>query len=128
MNDWQAYAQKARSKGVLAKELFVVRSTPIVSRERLLEGLPAHLEYQTRMEAEGRLVMAGPLSDPTGTATTGEGLIVYRAPDIATARALAEADPMHRDGLRSFVLCAWLLNEGALQFVVSLSRQHGAFS
>lgn len=128
MNDWQAYAEKARAKGALAKELFVVRSTPIAARERMLEGLPAHLEYQARMEAEGHLVLAGPLSDPTGTATTGEGLIVYRAPDIATARALAEADPMHRDGLRSFELRAWLLNEGGLQLVVSLSRQHVAFS
>ena len=128
MNDWQAYAEKARTKGVLAKELFIVRSTPIVARERMLEGLPAHLEYQARMEAEGHLVLAGPLSDPTGTATTGEGLIVYRASDIATARALAEADPMHRDGLRGFELRAWLLNEGGLQLVISLSRHNVAFS
>lgn len=44
---------------------------------------------------------------------SGSGLIVYVAPSLDAARALAEADPMHQAGQCRFTLQAWRLNEGA---------------
>ena len=49
-------------------------------------------------------------------------------PKIRYARALAEADPMHREGARTFTLRAWLVNEGSLTLTVGLSGHRAALS
>ncbi len=51
----------------------------------------------------------------------GVGMIVYRAESMEAARALAEADPMHSAGARSYTLRKWLVNEGSLTLSVGLS-------
>jgi len=53
----------------------------------------------------------------------GTGLIVYRAPSMAAARAIAEADPMHSTGTRRFTSRRWLIDEGSLQIDLKLSAQ-----
>ena len=53
----------------------------------------------------------------------GIGLIIYRAASFDEARALAEADPMHAQGARTYVLRRWLINEGSLSLSVALSAQ-----
>lgn len=123
MSKWEDYSNHARSKGVLAKQLFMVRSTPTVPLVQLAEQLPPHLAYQKTLEDEGTLVFAGPLSDPSGQEWSGEGLIVYRAGSIDEARRIADGDPMHAKGLRTYELRAWLLNEGSLNLSLSLSTQ-----
>lgn len=123
MTSFSEYKQIARSRGALAFEVFVVESTAIVEPASLQETLPAHLDYQKALEEQGALVFAGPLSDATGEAMSGGGLIVYRAASFEDARTLAEADPMHRDGKRSFTLRRWLINEGGLTVSMSLSGQ-----
>lgn len=56
----------------------------------------------------------------------GAGLIVYRAESLGAARKIAEADPMHRSGARSFTIRRCLVNEGSLNVSVRLStRQLG---
>ncbi len=128
MPSWKEYKETAKSRGALALELYVVHSTPNSDRDLLKATLPDHLDYQKALEAKGALVLAGPLSDETGEEMEGRGLIVYRAPSFADARALAEADPMHKAGARSFTLRRWLVNEGALNVTLSLSAQRGVFS
>jgi len=123
MPSFSEYKQIARSRGALAFEVFVAESTAIVEPESLQETLPAHLDYQKSLEARGALVFAGPLSDGTGEAMSGGGLIVYRAASFDEARALADADPMHRDGKRTFTLRRWLINEGSLTVSLALSGQ-----
>ena len=123
MTSFSEYTEIARSRGALAFGVFVVESTAIADPASLQETLPAHLDYQKSLEAQGSLVFAGPLSDTTGEAMSGGGLIVYRADSFERARALAEADPMHRDGKRSFTLRRWLINEGCLTVSLSLSGQ-----
>lgn len=123
MPSFSEYKQIARSRGALAFEVFVVESTATVEPAALQETLPAHLDYQRSLEEQGALVFAGPLSDAAGEAMSGGGLIVYRAESFEAARALAEADPMHREGKRSFTLRRWLINEGALTVSLSLSGQ-----
>lgn len=79
-----------------------------------MEALPAHLAYQAELENAGVLALAGPLSDTSGELMEGEGLIIYRAASLADACNLAEKDPMHLSGARSFTVRAWLVNEGIL--------------
>lgn len=123
MPRWDDYKAEARSRGALALELFVVRSVPAGDGAAVRAALPDHLAYQARLEAEGALVLAGPLSDESGENVEGMGMIVYRARSLAEARALAEGDPMHRTGARRFTLRRWLVNEGGLSLTVRLSGQ-----
>ncbi len=123
MTSFSEYKKIARSRGALAFEVYVVESTAVADPASLQESLPAHLDYQKSLEAKGALVFAGPLSDASGESMSGGGLIVYRAGSIEEATALAEADPMHRDGKRRFTLRRWLINEGSLTVSLSLSGQ-----
>lgn len=123
MPKWNEYVEQARDRGNLALELFTVESTPCASPAELKETLPEHLEYQNAQEAAGALVMAGPLSDDTGDLMEGAGLIVYRATSLEDARKIADADPMHAKGRRTYRLRRWLVNEGCLEFTVKLSQQ-----
>ncbi len=68
------------------------------------------------------MAFAGPMSDETGTFMQGIGLIIYRAESLAAARALADADPMHKSGERTYVLRRWLINEGS--FTLSVGAFH----
>lgn len=123
MPEWDSYKAEAKARGSLALELFVVHSTPAKAPEDLKANLPDHLAYQGKLEAEGALAFAGPMSDETGTQMQGIGLIIYRAPSFEAAKALAEADPMHLSGARSFTLRKWMINEGSLTLNVGLSHQ-----
>ncbi|MEM9319459.1 MAG: YciI family protein [Pseudomonadota bacterium] len=123
MPTWEDYKSDAKARGALAKELFVVRSTPAGDMDLVKATLPAHLAYQKDMEAAGRLVMAGPVSDATGEMMEAEGMIIYRAADLEAARAMADDDPMHKTGARRYDIRKWLVNEGSLSLTVSLSSQ-----
>jgi uncharacterized protein YciI len=120
---WDDYKEIVRSKGVLGKELFMIRTKPVVPREQLMEILGDHLAYQEKLEAEGILFVAGPLADEEGAEWSGEGLMVYAAESLAKAREIAEADPMHSTGRREFTIRPWLLNEGCLDIQVRLSKK-----
>ena len=123
MPDWDSYKAEAKARGSLALELYVVQSTPAKSPEELRSVLPDHLAYQREREAAGDLMFAGPLSDETGSQMEGMGMLVYRAASLDDARALAEADPMHRTGARTFTIRKWMINEGNLMLNIGLSAQ-----
>ncbi|ANB17863.1 YciI family protein [Dokdonella koreensis] len=64
---------------------------------RRLEARPAHLARLTALHEAGRLLLAGPFpaidaADPGPAGFTGS-LIVAEFPDLAAARAWADADP-----------------------------------
>ena len=121
MVSWADYKAQAVDRGALALELYVAQSTPTGSPENVKANLPQHLAYQAELERAGHLAFAGPMSDETGEHMQGVGMIVYRADSLEAARALANEDPMHKSGARSFVLRRWLINEGALTLQVGLS-------
>ncbi|MEO0502545.1 MAG: YciI family protein [Pseudomonadota bacterium] len=118
---WAEYKAQAKSRGALALELFVAHSTPVGAPEDIKATLPDHLAYQAELERAGSLAFAGPMSDETGQEMQGMGLIIYRADSLEAARALAEGDPMHKTGARSYVLRRWMINEGSLTVQVGLS-------
>lgn len=128
MPAWSDYKAEAKSRGALALELYAVESTPAGSPESVRDNLPAHLAYQGQMEAEGKLVLAGPLSDDTGREMQGTGLIIYRAESLEAATALTKADPMHLSGARNFRIRRWLVNEGSLNISVGLSGKSVSLS
>ncbi|MCT8161752.1 YciI family protein [Pseudoruegeria sp. SHC-113] len=123
MPAWDDYKAEAKSRGALAHELYAVVSTPTGDPAQVKANLPAHLAYQAKQEAAGHLFLAGPVSDESGALMEGMGLIIYQADSLEAARALAEADPMHASGARSFVLRRWLINEGGLTLSLRLSGQ-----
>ncbi len=125
---WADYKSEAKSRGALALELYVALSTPTKAPEDVKAFLPDHLAYQADLERAGKLAFAGPMSDDTGEHMQGVGLIIYRADSLEAARKLAEGDPMHKSGARSFVLRRWMINEGSLNLSVGLSTGTSALS
>lgn len=125
---WADYKSEAKSRGALALELYVAHSTPAKTPQDVKASLPEHLAYQADLEKQGKLVFAGPMSDETGDHMQGVGMIVYRADSLEAARALAEADPMHASGARSFTLRRWMINEGSFSVSVGLSTGAVGFS
>ncbi len=123
MPKWEEYKAHARERGALALELFVVESTASADGPPVPDVLPDHLAYQRDMEIEGNLAFAGPLSDLSGDLMEGTGMIVYRAESLDEARAMADGDPMHKTGARTYTLRRWLINEGNLSLSVGLSTK-----
>ncbi len=83
--------------------------------------LPEHLAHQIALEKEGVLFGAGPVSGEDGARK--HGMIIVRADSFAQARAIADRDPFHKAGLRSYSIDRWSLNEGSLTFTVNFSDQ-----
>lgn len=120
---WVDYKSDAKARGALALELYVAHSTPAKAPEDVKAALPDHLAYQATLERAGQLAFAGPMSDETGDHMQGMGLIIYRADSLDAARKLAQDDPMHQSGARSFTLRRWMINEGSLNLSVGLSTK-----
>ena len=120
---WADYKSDAKARGALALELYVAHSIPAKAPQDVKASLPDHLAYQATLEASGHLAFAGPMSDEGGDEMQGMGLIIYRADSLEAARALAENDPMHKSGARSFTLRRWMINEGSLTLSVGLSTK-----
>jgi uncharacterized protein YciI len=125
---WADYKKDAKSRGALALELYAAVSTPAQEPQDVKAVLPDHLAYQAGLERSGALAFAGPMSDETGDHMQGIGLIIYRADGLEAARALADDDPMHKSGARTYVLRRWMINEGSLTVSVGLSTNHATLT
>ena len=120
MSDTAARAQQMAAK-MLGKQLYVIHTIPVAPREKIAELLPQHLEHQVRLEKSGVMFAAGPLANEDGT--PGGGLIVIRADSFAAARAIADTDPLHKAGLRTYTLRRWTVNEGSYSLTINYSDQ-----
>ena len=77
------------------------------SLERRLAARPAHLDRLSALQAEGRLLLAGPFpaldsADPGPAGFTGS-LIVAEFDTLAAAQAWADADPYIATGVYASV-------------------------
>ena len=120
---WVDYKADAKKRGALALELYVAMSTPAKAPEEVKAVLSEHLAYQAELEGKGFLAFAGPMSDESGENMQGMGLIIYRAKSLEAARLLADNDPMHKAGARTYVMRRWMINEGSLNLSVGLSTK-----
>jgi uncharacterized protein YciI len=107
---------------MLGKKVWVVITRAAKSQDDLMKALPDHLHHQIRMEKSGAMFAAGPLR-PAGTEQPpgALGMFILRAASEAEARKLADADPMHSTGARTYDLYEWTMNEGRISISVDLS-------
>jgi uncharacterized protein len=115
-------------EGALGKLLYVSRSfvpDPPAGRPSATLVLE-HIRYLRGLEAEGVLYGAGGYLDEDDQRLP-ESLTIIRADNEAEASRIARADPLHRDGYRSFELRRWRVNLGSVGVRVSFSDQRYQF-
>jgi uncharacterized protein len=114
----------AKADGMLAKVVYVV-FTRAVDPAKAPKNVDAeavgkqHIAYQKKLEKDGIMFAAGPFSSNDIPA---QGLIMIRAGSEAEARAIADADPMHKLGLRTYSLGRWQIHEGTMSVRVNFSN------
>jgi uncharacterized protein len=119
--DWNNLIKDGRDRGFLVKTLYAVSTVPVNGLAPVLAVLDEHAAYQVKLEEEGTMFVAGPFSSIDETEWEGEGFFVYRAESREEAIRIAEADPMHSSGARTFTVRTWLLNEGTFRVHINYS-------
>jgi uncharacterized protein YciI len=109
----------------LRMQLYVVTSTA-KSLEAVKQNLIEHRAYLRELEDRNVLFGAGPLWTDDGQYFEGDGLLIYRANSVEEAQGIAEADPMHTSGARTFTIRPWLLNDGKITVQITLSEPQRA--
>jgi uncharacterized protein len=117
--------EESKRRGYLAKQLYVVFTSPVNGIGPVMENLADHLEFQEKLEREGIMFAAGPHWTDDEQRWDGEGMVVIRAASLSEAQAIAAEDPMHKSGARSYRVRPWLVNEGKL--TVKLDFATGRF-
>jgi len=111
------------SKAMLQKQLYAIFTTPTDGMGPVFAHLEDHLAFQVDLERQGILYAAGPLWTDDGQSWEGEGMVIVRATSAEEARAIAERDPMHEAGARSFRVRPWMINEGSVTIRLDKSSQ-----
>ncbi len=106
---------------MLQQELYIVETRPARSPE-IKKSLPDHIEHQVKLEREGILFGAGPFFEEGDDVPSG-GFIIIRAADFEEARKIADQDPLHAKGLRTYSVRKWFMNEGSITLTVRYSDQ-----
>ena len=120
---WDDLVGKCEDMGLLAKQLYVVFTSPTGGLGPVMENLEAHLKFQGELEAEGIMLGAGPFPDDEEKKWEGEGMVIIRANSLEEAKQIANRDPMHASGARTFRIRKWLLNEGKLTVEMTFSNK-----
>ena len=122
-----AWAVLEASKGMLQKQLYAIFTTPTDGLGPVFANIENHLAFQVQLEQDGIMYAAGPLWTDDEQSWEGEGMVVVRAESRAAAIAIAERDPMHTSGARSFKVRPWLINEGSITVRLDNSTQKFTF-
>jgi uncharacterized protein YciI len=120
---WNEMVDQCSELGLLAKKLYVVFTSPVNGMRPVMEVLDEHLAYQNKIQNEGIMFGAGPFSDATEQNWDGDGMIIIRADTMAAAKIIADNDPMHKAGARSYEIRPWLLNEGKVTIDLTFSNK-----
>jgi uncharacterized protein YciI len=116
------------TEGMLHKRLYVVFTVPAPGKEALIEEVtPEHLEFQVDLERRGIMFAAGPFLNHDEKTAPEEGMIIYRAGSLQAARDIADSDPMHSSGARTYTIRPWMVNEGGFKLSVSFSDGRYSF-
>jgi len=90
----------SKKEGFLAKQLYVVFTTPTNGIGPVMKNVKEHLAFQVRLEKEGIMFAAGPNWTDDEKSWDGDGMVVIRANSLADAKKIMERDPMHKSGAR----------------------------
>ena len=115
----------SKERGYLAKQLYVIFTTPANGMAPVIENLQRHLDYQESLEQRGVMFAAGPHWSGDEQRWEGDGMVVVRAGSLAEAKAIAKDDPMHASGARRYRVRPWLVNEGTMS--IQLNFASGRF-
>ncbi len=111
------------SKGMLQRQLFAIFTTPTDGLGPVFANIEEHLQFQVQLERDGILFAAGLMWADDEESWEGGGLVVVKAASRAGAIGIAERDPMHKAGARSFRVRPWLINEGSVTITLNNSSQ-----
>ena len=115
----------SKKEGFLAKQLYVVFTTPTKGIEPVMKVVKEHLEFQVTLEKQGIMFAAGPNWTDDEKSWEGDGMVVIRAKSLAEATDIMKRDPMHKSGARKFKIRPWFVNEGTVS--VRLNYSQGTF-
>lgn len=104
----------------LGKKLYVVLTEPVPASGDRASARALHLEYQYDLERRGVMFAAGPFLDPADL-PNGSGLIIYRAASLEAATEIANNDPFHKLGFRTFKIVPWRVSEGTFGLRINYS-------
>ena len=113
----------SKERGYLAKQLYVIFTTPANGIAPVLEDLQRHLDYQESLEQRGVMFAAGPHWSDDEQRWEGDGMVVVRAGSLAEAEAIAKDDPMHASGARRYRVRPWLVNEGTMSIKINFAHR-----
>ena len=102
---------------MLRQKLYVV-----MSRGKGLDLKPHlvdHLEWMISIERQGKVFASGPFAP----GTSGDGLTILRAADMAEAREIMTHDPFVINGIRTIQIHEWTVMEGSLNLNVFFSNR-----
>jgi len=116
------------SKGMLQKQLYAIFTTPVNGLGPVFANIEEHLKFQVELERQGIMFAAGPLWTDDEQYWEGEGMVIVRAASRDEAIKIAENDPMHKAGARSFKVRPWLINEGSVTVRVDFSTQRATLA
>ena len=105
----------------LGLEFYILMIEPLRGPE-IQKGLYDHLQRQISLEKDGVMFGAGPLLDEDEEEPS-RGMMIIRASSFDESRKIADEEPYFRDGLRTYTLHRWTLNEGSMSFTVNYSDQ-----
>lgn len=114
---------KAASSTMLQKQLYAIFTEPAAGLEPIFAVLEEHLAFQVALERDGILFAAGPIWSDDERTWDGRGLVVVRAASRQDAVAIADRDPMHTSGARTFTVLPWMINEGSITVRLDHSSQ-----
>ncbi len=89
--------------------------------------MKSHLAHQVEIEKKGILFAAGPMYAEGGEVPRA-GMIIIRAESFQEAERIAQSDPMHKSGARTFAIDKWVVNEGGFNLRVTYSDQKAEIS
>lgn len=116
------------SKEMLQRQLYAIFTTPTDGLGPVFAVIEEHLAFQVQLEKDGILHAAGPMWTDDGESWEGEGLVVVKAASREEATRIAERDPMHKVGARTFRVRPWLVNEGSVTITLNNSSQTFTYS
>jgi len=94
-----------RSPGGRAEaRYFLIFLKSIPGKSLNAEVVNLHAAHLGQLDADGKLVMAGPIPERAG------GLIVLRVASLVEARAIADEDPLVRGAYQTYELGTWLMS------------------
>ncbi|MEL7537728.1 MAG: YciI family protein [Pseudomonadota bacterium] len=107
----------------MGAELYFYITRPTRSFEDVVKILPAHMDFVHTIEDGGIMVMGGQITPEGADDAGGLGIIVIRASSFEEARAIADRDPAHASGARTYELYKWNINEGSTTIRLKFSDQ-----